>query len=191
MLPLFHGEKTFEYVSELCKILPSRFTYLIDLITTWFHNRPIESNSLAHVVMIMVTKVGGLEGVETLLVVEDNPAEIRLIEEAFNGSQFDPSIYSVTTKDEALDFVNQEGEYRDAPKPDIILLDWHLSTATGEEVLEAARSLDYPIPVVVMTGSKPELDAVESSLPPDERCIEKQTDPKAYIEILQSYFATR
>lgn len=134
----------------------------------------------------MVTKVGGLEGVDTLLVVDDNPAEIRLIEEAFNGTQFDLSIYSVTTKDEALDFMEREDEYKDAPKPDVILLDWHLSTATGEEVLEAARSLDSPIPVVVMTGSKPELNAVESSLPQDERCIEKQTDPEAYIEILSS-----
>lgn len=141
--------------------------------------------------MIMVTKVGSLEGAENLLVVDDNPAETRLIEEAFDGSRFDPNIHSVTTDDEALDFVNQDGEYKDAPRLDVILLDWHLSKATGEEVLEAARSLDYQIPVVVMTGSKSELDAVESSLPKDERCIEKQTDPEAYIEILRSCLTER
>lgn len=191
MLPHFHGGSTFEHTGDTCNSLPSQLVQPMNLITIWFHDRPIEPNSLTCVMRMMVTEVGSLEGVEDLLVVDDNPAEIRLLEEAFNGSQFDPSIYPVTTKDEALDFMNQKGEYKDIPKPDVILLDWHLSTATGEEVLEAARSLDHPIPVVVMTGSKPELNALESSLPPDERYIEKQTDPEAYIEILRSYFATQ
>lgn len=129
--------------------------------------------------------VGGLEGNEDVLIVEDNPAEIRFIEEAFSTSELDPTIHSTTTRGEAIDFVRRRGEYADAPSVDVILLDWHLSKTTGREVLEAAKAVEPPIPVVVMTGSKPELDTLESSLPDADRCIEKRTEPGAYIEILR------
>lgn len=133
--------------------------------------------------------VGGLDGIEDVLIFEDNPAEIRFIEEAFGISELDPTIHSATTRGEALDFVRRRGEYADAPEVDVILLDWHFSKTTGREVLEAAKAVDPPITVVVMTGSKPELDTLESSLPEADRCIEKQTEPEAYIEILRDLLA--
>lgn len=128
----------------------------------------------------------GIEGVEDILIVEDNPAEIRFIEEAFSSSQFDVTIHSATTSDEALDYVQQQGEHVKAPTPDVILLDWHLTQTTGEEVLQAAKSVDPAISVVVMTGSTPEASSVKSAFPQANRYIEKQTDPEAYIEILRS-----
>lgn len=134
--------------------------------------------------------VSGIKSMEDILIVEDNPAEIRFLEEAFKDSELDPTIHSATTKREALDFVKQRGEYANASRFDVILLDWHLSKTTGQEVLEAAKAVDPQIPVVVLTGSKHELDALKSLSEADE-CIEKQTDPEAYIKIIRSLLAAQ
>lgn len=71
--------------------------------------------------------VGGNNQVEDIVIVDDAPAEIRFIDEAFSGSHFDDAIHAAMTKEEALDFVKQQGEYGDAPAPEVILLDWHLA----------------------------------------------------------------
>lgn len=96
-----------------------------------------------------------VEGVEVILIVEDNPGDIRLIEEAFRGSPLDSTIHTTKTRDAALDFLYQRGEYEDVRRPDLILLDWNLSQNTGEEVIREAKSVEPAVPVVVMTGSKP------------------------------------
>lgn len=132
---------------------------------------------------------GGLEGVENLLVVDDNPADIRFIREAFKSSPVDLTIQSTTTKAEALGFITGAGEYEDAPRPDVIFLDWHLSRETGEEVLEAANSANPTIPVVVMTSSKAEVQTLEGSIPDVEACIEKQTDPERVVDLFRSSLA--
>lgn len=131
----------------------------------------------------------GLGSDEDVLIVEDNPADVRFIEEAFDASELDPTVHSVAASGEALDFVRQRGAYADAPALDAIFLDWHLSKTTGREVLEAAKDIEPPVPVVVMTGSKPELDSLEPSISEADRCIEKQTDPDAYIEIVRDVLA--
>lgn len=132
-----------------------------------------------------------VEGVEVILVVEDNPGDIRLIEEAFRGSPLDPTIYTTKTRDTALDFLYQRGEYEDVRRPDLILLDWNLSQNTGKEVIREAKSVEPAVPVVVMTGSKTAPPSIKSSAPQVDEYIEKQTDPGAYIEILRSCLAER
>lgn len=130
--------------------------------------------------------VDGFEGIDDVLIVEDNPAEIRFIEEAFDAAEHDPTIHSATTEGEAIDVLYQRGEHSDAPAIDLVLLDWHLSTATGRDVLEAAKALDHEVTVVVMTGSKPELETLRSSLSGADECIEKQTEPESYMELFHS-----
>ena len=121
-----------------------------------------------------------------LLVVDDNPGDIRLIEEAFRDSQIELTIHTAHTARDALDFVSGRGDFEDAPRPDAILLDWNLSNTTGKEVLEAAKSGDSDIPVIVMTGSNPE------SCPPDappsraDLYMQKPTEPLEYVETLRS-----
>lgn len=132
---------------------------------------------------------GGLEGVEHLLVVDDNPGDIRLIEEAFKHAQITPTIHTATTRDEALDYLYQRGAYEDSPDLDVILLDWHLSQEPGKEVLQAMRSVTPAIPVVVMTSSKVELNALRTSNLGAEGYIEKQTDLDEYIELIHSCLA--
>lgn len=129
---------------------------------------------------------GGLEGVENLLVVDDNPTDIRFIREAFKASPMDHTIHSTTTKDEALRYIPGAGVNEVIQRPDLIFLDWHLSQETGEEVLEAANSANPAIPVVVMTSSQAEVQTLEDSLPWVEACIEKQTKPESVVDLFRS-----
>lgn len=128
----------------------------------------------------------GIEGVEDILLVEDNPGDIRLIEEAFEASPLNPTIHTARTREETLEILFQCGDFEEVPRPDLVLLDWHLSQHTGEDVIQAVKSVDSAIPVVVMTGSEPELERVESSSPAADEYIKKQVDPQKYIELLRS-----
>lgn len=128
-----------------------------------------------------------LEDVEDVLLVEDNPGDIRLIREAFRESPLDPTIHATKTGDEAIDMLFRRGGHEDAPRPDLVLLDWRLSEQTGEPVVEAVKSGELSVPVVVMTGSKSGLGRVESSAPAADEYIEKPTDPQAFIDVLRSF----
>ncbi len=130
--------------------------------------------------------VDGKEGADDVLLVDDNPGDRRFIEEALRDSPLDLVIHTVETRDEALDVVNRRGAYEDGPEPDVVLLDWNLSRETGREVVEAAKSGDASIPVLVMTGSNPEMTNVESYLSAEDMLIEKPTDPEGYIEPVRS-----
>lgn len=121
-----------------------------------------------------------------ILVVDDNPGDLRFIEEAFQAAAIDSTIYTTNTNDEALEFLSRCGEDDGTPSPVLVLLDWNLSKTTGEEVLEAAKSGDCQIPVIVMTGSHPETSALESTIEKADMVIEKPTDPDEYIEHVHS-----
>lgn len=125
-------------------------------------------------------------GLENVLVVDDNPGDVRFIKEALEDSRWDPTVHTATSSEEALDFVRRFEESEDVPEPDVVLLDWNLSQTTGREVLAALES-DHPhIPVVVMTGAQPETDDGESPVPEADEYVEKPTKPEGYIDILRS-----
>lgn len=128
----------------------------------------------------------GDDEMKELLVVDDNPADIRLIKEAFGNSQLAPTIHGVNTSDTALDFVYQREEYADAPEPDAVFLDWNLAETTGKEVLDALKADYSHIPVVVMTGLTPETEPGQSSFSQADVSMEKSTEPQEYIETLCS-----
>lgn len=128
----------------------------------------------------------GIEDVEDILLVDDNPGDIRLIEEAFRESRLDPTIHATKRRDEAIDVLFRRNGHEEAPRPDLVLLDWRLSQETGEAVVEAAKSGELSVPVVVMTGSSSGLGRIESAAPAADGYIEKQTDPQAYIDVLRS-----
>jgi CheY-like chemotaxis protein len=103
------------------------------------------------------------EPVEILLA-EDNPNDVDLTRMAFEEGKIVNNLHVVTDGVEALAYLNQEGEYADAPRPDIVLLDLEMPRKGGKEVLEEMD--DDPslrrIPVVVLTSSEAEEDVVES-----------------------------
>lgn len=89
-----------------------------------------------------------------ILLVDDNPGDIRLVEEAFEDGQFLNRLHTFTDGEEALDFVYRRGVHEDAPRPDIALLDLYLPKVDGEELLHEIKH--HPelgdVPVIILTG---------------------------------------
>jgi two-component system, chemotaxis family, response regulator Rcp1 len=99
-----------------------------------------------------------------IFLVEDNKADIRLIEEALKLSSVTHQVVTVRNGMDAMTYLRQEGEYADALRPDLILLDLNLPRKDGREVLaeiKADPSLKR-IPVVVLTTSRNEEDIAHS-----------------------------
>jgi len=107
--------------------------------------------------------LGAARPVEILLV-EDNPGDVRLTEEALHEAKVRNNLSVVGDGVEAMAFLRREGVHGDAPRPDIILLDLNLPKMDGREVL--ARVKADPdlkrIPVVILTTSKAEEDVLRT-----------------------------
>lgn len=101
---------------------------------------------------------------KTIFLVEDNRGDIRLIEEALKDSSVPHQIVSVRNGMDAMAYLRQEGEYADAPRPDIILLDLNLPKKDGREVLAEIKADPElkRIPVVVLTTSRNDDDIRQS-----------------------------
>lgn len=104
------------------------------------------------------------ENLKTIFLVEDNKADIRLIEEALKNSTVRHQVLTVRNGMDAMAFLRQEGEFADAPRPDLILLDLNLPRKDGREVLAEIKSDPglMRIPVVVLTTSHNEDDIFQS-----------------------------
>ncbi len=99
-----------------------------------------------------------------ILLVEDNPGDVRLTLEVMKDARVRNHMSMVKDGVEALAFLRREGDFADAPRPDLILLDLNLPKKDGREVLadiKADPTLKR-IPVVVLTVSKDEEDILKS-----------------------------
>jgi len=99
-----------------------------------------------------------------ILLIEDNPGDVRLTKEAFKESGMNVILSVVMDGVEALQYLRQEEGYADAILPDLILLDLNLPKKDGREVLEIIKTDDQLmcIPVVVLTTSGAEQDISNS-----------------------------
>jgi len=99
-----------------------------------------------------------------LLLVEDNPGDVRLTRETLKDSKIKVELNVVEDGVEALAFLRREGKYAKAPRPDLILLDLNLPRKDGREVLaEIKQDPDLRrIPVIIMTISSAEEDILRS-----------------------------
>jgi chemotaxis family two-component system response regulator Rcp1 len=90
-----------------------------------------------------------------ILLVEDNPGDIRLIQEAFKEGGISSHLNITRDGEQALSFLRREGVYSQSPRPAFILLDLNLPRKDGREVLaEIKRDKDLrQIPVVVLSTS--------------------------------------
>ena len=95
-----------------------------------------------------------------ILIVEDNPADARLVREVMRDSKILNEIRWVTDGVEAMSFLRHEGKYGDVPRPNLIFLDLNMPRKDGREVLrEVKADPDFRrIPIVVMTSSQAEED---------------------------------
>ena len=99
-----------------------------------------------------------------ILMAEDNPGDVRLTMEALRDAKVMNRMNVVTDGVEAMAFLRRKGQYANAPRPDLILLDLNMPKKDGREVL--AEIKDDPdlrrIPVVILTTSVAEKDILES-----------------------------
>lgn len=101
---------------------------------------------------------------KTILLVEDNKADIRLVREALKNSSIDYQMEIVRDGMAAMAYLQQEGEYASVSRPDLIILDLNLPKKDGREVLAEIKTNEEfkRIPVVVLTTSKNEDDIYQS-----------------------------
>lgn len=95
-----------------------------------------------------------------ILLVEDNPGDVRLTKEALRGARVANELHVVGDGEEAIEFLRQRGNHADAPRPDIVLLDLNLPRIDGVEVLADIKSDPdlAKIPIIVLTSSSAEVD---------------------------------
>ncbi|MCP2276836.1 two-component system, unclassified family, response regulator [Nocardia amikacinitolerans] len=99
-----------------------------------------------------------------ILLVEDDPGDELMTREAFEDNKIGNTLHVAHDGQEALDFLYRQGEFADAPRPDLILLDLNLPKYDGRQVLEKIKAdpdLTH-IPVVVLTTSAAEEDILRS-----------------------------
>lgn len=101
---------------------------------------------------------------KTILLVEDNKADIRLIQEALKNSSLDYQMATARDGVAAMAYLRQESEYAEALRPDLIILDLNLPKKDGREVLAEIKTNSQfkRIPVIVLTTSKNEDDIHQS-----------------------------
>ena len=99
-----------------------------------------------------------------ILLVEDNPGDVRLTIEALKDGKIHNHLSVVSDGEEALAFLRRQGQYAKAPWPDLILLDLNLPKKDGREVLkEIKQEKDLKrIPVVILTTSTAEKDIIKT-----------------------------
>lgn len=99
-----------------------------------------------------------------ILLVEDNPADVRLTREALRDAKTHNRLHTVVDGIEAMKFLRREGEYAQSPRPDLMLLGLNLPKKSGREVLAEVK-VDptlRAIQVVVLTTSQSDEDILRS-----------------------------
>ena len=123
-----------------------------------------------------------------VLLVEDSPSDAKLTAKTFQKAKVLNNLHIVEDGVEAMDFLRRVGDYQDAPRPDLILLDLNLPKKDGRKVL--AEIKDDPnlanIPVVVLTTSEAEEDILRSYALRANCYITKPVTLKQFIKVVES-----
>ena len=123
-----------------------------------------------------------------ILLVEDNPGDVRLAVEAFKEGKVSNRMSVVEDGIDAIAFLKKEGKFANAPRPDLILLDLNLPKKDGREVLEeikADKSLRR-IPVVILTTSNSEEDILRAYNLNGNCYITKPVDLEKFFYVVKS-----
>ena len=123
-----------------------------------------------------------------VLLVEDNPADVRLTTEAIKDVKMKNNLFVVQDGIEAIRFLRKEGEYSLVPRPDLILLDLNLPKKDGREVLAEIKADPElkTIPVVVLTSSKAEEDILKAYKLHANCYTTKPVNFERFVEVVQS-----
>ena len=123
-----------------------------------------------------------------ILLVEDNPGDVRLTKEALKDAKVLNEIYVARDGVEAMEFLNKRGLFAEAPTPDLILLDLNLPRKDGREVLAEIKEdpMLKRIPVVVLTTSKADEDIIRTYNLHANAYITKPVDLNRFVEIMHA-----
>lgn len=99
-----------------------------------------------------------------ILLVEDNPADIKLTQVAIKNSKLINHLHIVNDGIEAINFLRNQGKFKDKPRPDLILLDLNLPKKNGYEILSEIKNDNdlRRIPVVILSISDAEEDLLKT-----------------------------
>ena len=123
-----------------------------------------------------------------ILLVEDDLADIKLTKRALENDRVLNEIHVVRDGVEAMQFLRQEGEFADVPRPDLILLDLNMPRKDGRETLHDIKSDPHlkTIPVVVVTTSNDEADVARSYMEHANSYITKPVDMEQFKKAIQA-----
>jgi CheY-like chemotaxis protein len=141
-----------------------------------------------------MTSLMGADMVDVLLV-EDDQGDILMTREAFEYYKIRNTLHVVTDGEQALQFLRQTGEYAEAPRPGLILLDLNLPRRDGLEVL--AELKEDPelrvIPVVILTTSQADEDILRSYSLHANAYVSKPVDFERFMDVIRqidNFFVT-
>ncbi|MBC7837613.1 MAG: response regulator [Nitrospiraceae bacterium] len=121
-----------------------------------------------------------------ILLVEDNPGDVRLTREAFADARVPNRLHVVHNGVAALQFLKKEKPYAGAPDPDLVLLDLNIPKLSGFEVLEQIKRapLLKRIPVIILTSSKADCDVLKCYNSYANSYLTKPSDFDQYINVV-------
>jgi CheY-like chemotaxis protein len=122
-----------------------------------------------------------------VLLVEDDPGDVLMTREALVGSKLIHNLHVMDNGELAVDFLHRRGQYQDAPRPDLILLDLNLPRLDGREVLARIKGDESlrQIPVVVLTTSDAEEDVLRSYDLHANAYVTKPVEFEAFISVVR------
>jgi CheY-like chemotaxis protein len=123
-----------------------------------------------------------------ILLVDDNPGDVRLTQEAFKDAKVHLEMHVASDGVEAMEFLTHRGRFHESPQPDLVLLDLNLPRMDGREVLAEIKS--HPslklIPVVILTTSASDADIERSYLLHANCYIAKPVDLEGFLTVVRS-----
>ena len=123
-----------------------------------------------------------------ILLIEDNPGDIRLIIELFKDSDIEYNVNIALNGEEGMKMLHKEGEYENFLLPDLILLDLNLPKKDGKQVLKEIKSDQdlMCIPVIVLTTSDAKHDIIETYNYNANSFITKPVDLDCFVKVIKS-----
>ena len=123
-----------------------------------------------------------------ILLVEDNPGDVLLTEEAFSEAKIWNNLHVAQDGEEALAYLNREAGFEKSVRPDLILLDLNLPKIDGREVLDKIKSSESlkRIPVVVLTSSEAEQDIIKTYDLHANSYVVKPIDLEQFVRVVNA-----
>lgn len=124
-----------------------------------------------------------------ILLVDDNPADVFLTQEAFGEARLANTLHTAKDGVQALEFLRREQEFADAPTPDVILLDLNMPRMSGLELLAILKEDPQlrQIPVIVLTTSRTEQDVWRSYDLHANAYIPKPVSAEEFFDVVRRF----